>query len=354
MKKQSPSRYSSLINRIALTLLVSCILIYFLGRIFSFSKWLTIAVGGYTIIADIIFLTLECVVTFLVVYFIPVKIFDYMQGNSFKEKCIPVPKSILSKDLILPVFALGLCAQFVGYAINSTIVGAFTEYTGFGDEYVFFSGMKHGYQIVIYIISIAVIPAIFEELIFRKTFCDALAPYGPKTAIFVTSILFSLMHTSFERIFHTFICGLFCSWLYIGTKNIKLPMLLHFLNNFFAAIEVVLWYRVSEDAYSTARVARLVISLVVSIVCFIYLRAKRREQLDAERREAKSSDTYDEYLEKKKKYAHYTEMLPDENGEEVVSLSTKQKISGFFSPAMIAFIVAIFIQMCYYLSFELV
>jgi membrane protease YdiL (CAAX protease family) len=277
-----------------------------------------------------------------------------MQGNSFKEKCMPAPKSILSKDLILPVFALGLCAQFVGYAINSTIVGAFTEYTGFGDEYVFFSGMKHGYQIVIYIISIAVIPAISEELIFRKTFCDALAPYGPKTAIFVTSILFSLMHTSFERIFHTFICGLFCSWLYIGTKNIKLPMLLHFLNNFFAAIEVVLWYRVSEDAYSTARVARLVISLVVSIVCFIYLRAKRREQLDAEHREAKSSDTYDEYLEKKKKYAHYTEMLPDENGEEVVSLSTRQKISGFFSPAMIAFIVAIFIQMCYYLSFELV
>ena len=354
MKKQSPTKYSSLMNRIALTLLVSCMLIYFLGRIFSFSKWLTIAVGGYTVISDIIFLILECVVTFLVVYFIPVKVFNYMQDNAFKEKCMPAPKSILSKDLILPVFLLGLCAQFVGYAINSTIVGAFTEYTGFGDEYIFFSGMKHGYQILIYIISIAVVPAIFEELIFRKTFCDALAPYGPKTAILVTSILFSLMHTSFERIFHTFICGLFCSWLYIGTKNIKLPILLHFLNNFFAAIEVVLWYRVSEDAYTTARVVRLVIFLAVSIVCFIYLRAKRREQLDRELDEARAGENYLEYVEKKSKYAHYTEMLPDENGEEVVSLSTKQKIRGFFSPAMIAFIVAIIIQMCYYLSFELV
>ena len=60
------------------------------------------------------------------------------------------------------------------------------------------------------------------------------------------------------------------------------------------------------------------------------------------------------YIEKKRKYANYIEMLPDENGEEVTSLSKQDKISGFFSPAMILFIVLVIIQMFYWLSFELV
>jgi hypothetical protein len=225
---------------------------------------------------------------------------------------------------------------------------------GLGEDYLFLSGMKYGYQIVIYIISLAVIPDIFEELVFRKTLCDALAPYGPKTAILVTSILFSLMHTDFSRILHTFVMGLFCAWLYIGTKNIKIPMLLHFLNNLFAGIETVIAYRVSTDAAATFMTGRFFIFLIVSVVCFVRLRKMRQNQLLSSVREARENSEYEAYIEKKRKYANYIEMLPDENGEEVTSLSKKERISGFFSPAMIAFIILTVIQMFYWLSFKLV
>ena len=354
MTKQNKSRYTSLMNRIALTLLVCCLLIYFSGRVLNFTRSLIILAEVYNVVADVIFLLLGCVSDFLVIYFVPVSIFKYFQRNSFREKNMPVERKIISNDIILPVFLLGLSLTFIGYVFNSTAVNALTDYVGFGEDYLFLSGMKYGYQIVIYMISIAVLPAVFEELVFRKTLCDALAPYGPKTAILVTSILFSLMHTNFSRIFHTFIMGFFCAWLYIGTKNIKLSMLLHFFNNLFAGIETVLAYRVSNDATVKFMSVRLVVCLIVSIICFIKLKNKRKTQRSAEIEAARDNGEYEVYLENKRKYANHIEMLPDENGEEVLSLSKQDKIKGFFSPLMIVFVVATLIQMYYYLTFLLV
>ena len=354
MTKQNKSRYTSLMNRIALILLVCCLLIYFSGRVLNFTRSLIIMAEGYNIVADVIFLLLGCVSDFLVIYFVPVRIFKYFQQNSFREKNMPVERKIISDDIILPVFLLGLSLTFIGYVVNSTAVNALTDYVGFGEDYLFLSGMKYGYQIVIYMISIAVLPAVFEELVFRKTLCDALAPYGPKTAILVTSILFSLMHTNFSRIFHTFIMGFFCAWLYIGTKNIKWAMLLHFFNNLFSGVEVVIAYRVSSDAAVAFHILRFFAFVVIAIVCFIKLKNKRQEQRLLEVREAREMNAYEAYLEKKRKYANHIEMLPDENGEEVISLSKQDKIKGFFSPLMIVFVVATLIQMYYYLTFLLV
>jgi membrane protease YdiL (CAAX protease family) len=309
---------------------------------------------GYNIVADVIFLLLGCVSDFLVIYFIPVRIFKYFQRNSFKEKNMPVERKIISEGMIPLLFLLGLSLTYIGYIVNATAVNSLTDYVGFGEDYLFLSGMKYGYQIVIFMISIAVLPAIFEELVFRKTLCDALAPYGPKTAIIVTSVLFSLMHTNFSRILHTFIMGFFCAWLYIGTKNIKWAMLLHFFNNLFSGIETVIAYRVSTNAAINFNGIRLLAFIVIAIVCFIKLKNKRQEQCLSEVREARENGEYEEYLEKKRKYANHIEMLPDEEGNEVLSLSKQDKIKGFFSPLMIAFIVAVLIQMYYYLTFLLV
>ena len=354
MIKQSKAKYTSLMNRIAIMLLVSCLLIYFCGRVLNFTRALIIMAEGYGIIADVIFLLLGCFLNFLVIYFVPVKIFKYFQSNSFKEKNMPVEKKIISDNMIAPIFLLGLTLTYVGYFVNAIAVNSLTDYIGMGDDYLFLSGMKYGYQIIIYLISLAVIPAVFEELVFRKTLCDALAPYGPKTAIIVTAILFSLMHTNFSRILHTFIGGIFCAWLYVGTKNIKWSMILHFLNNLFAGVETVIAYRISTEAASKIMAIRLLVSIVISVICFIKLRKARQVQLSLEIGGVRGYEEYDAYIEKKRKYANHIEMLPDENGEEVLSLSKQDKIKGFFSPLMIVFVVATLIQMYYYLTFLLV
>ena len=356
MTKQKYPRYTALVDRMALILLVMCVLIYLSGRFIGFTRTLFILADGYNITADIVFLLIDCVVNIVIMCIVPIKVFNYFHWNAFREKCMPVEQKILSRDLIAPVFILGLCLTYVVALINNYIGGVikFADLTGLGEEYLFLSGMKYGYQIIIYLISIAVIPAIVEELVFRKTFCDALAPYGAKTAIIITSVLFALMHRDFARVIFTFVMGVFCSWLYIGTKNIKIPMLLHFLNNLLAGIETVIWYRVSQEAYSTVVIARFILFAIISVACFVYIMSKREGQKYALIRELRESGEYDAYIEKKAKYKRYIEMLPDENGEEVQSLSVGERIKGFFTPLTVVFIVLIIIQMFYHLSFRLV
>ena len=351
MTKQSISRYSSLMSRIALVLMLQCLLMYFCGRVFNFTRALFIAADGYNITADIIFLVLDCIVS-CIIYLVPVKVFDYFQRNSFREKNMPVKKEIISNDMIPIVTTLGICTGTVAYVINDFAVNAVADYTGFGDDYLFLSGFKYGYQIVIYFIIIAVIPAICEELLFRKVLCDALEPYGPKTAIIVTSVLFSLMHTSFSRVLHTLVIGFFCAWIYVGTKNIKIPILIHFTHNALSVINTVLQYKVSVDVASVFFTLRFFAFAVISVVCFVKLKNIRKEQLLE--RASQQNEVYDSYHENKQKYANHIEMLPDENGNEVLSLSKQEKIRGFFSPMMIVFIVLVLIQMIYWMSFLLV
>lgn len=353
MIKQSYGKYQSLMNRIAIMLFISCFVMYFCGRVVDFSKWLFYAAGGYSIISDLTFLLIDCI-THCLMFFIPIKVFDYYQKNSFKEKHLPVKKEILSKDLILPVFFLGLAGTFVIAIFNNLGYDILFEYSNNGEEYLWYTGLEHPYQIVIYIISTALIPAVMEELVFRKKICDALSPYGEKTAIIISSVLFALMHTTFYKLIFTFVGGIFFGWLYLGTKNIKIPMALHFANNFLAAIETILYYKVSKDAYISAVALRLLVSIAVSIFMFIHIREKRQHALSELYKKARENGEYEEIVEKNKKYKDYIEMLPDENGEEVISLSKRERIKGFFSPVMIAFVVCTIIQMFYFLSFDLV
>ena len=89
---------------------------------------------------------------------------------------------------------------------------------------------------VVYFIGIALIPAIMEEYFFRNTICKSLTIYGKGTAIIISSVLFSLMHANIEQIFCAFVAGVLLSWIYVETKSVVLPIVVHFLNNAISAI----------------------------------------------------------------------------------------------------------------------
>ena len=331
MIKQQKHRYSSLISHIAITLLATYGLIYLLGRMVSFAYTVALVSYGNVFLVDLIFLLVDCV-KFLCCLFIPLKLFDYLRRNAFIEKHLPVEHEKASLDSIIAIFILGLAANYILGWVNVFSVDAFIsmEYLGENEEYILGSGLDHAYQIIIYIISTAVIPAVAEEFVFRKTICKSLLSYGPKTAVLVSAILFGLMHTSFHKIGYTFVGGIFLGWVYVASKDIRVPMLFHFIHNLACCIGTIIGYKVSAEAYITFIVRYSIILAIaggVSLVILLSNRDRSKEKL---------------------------EMLPDEEGNEVKPLSLGDKVSGFFTPLMIAFVVASVIQMFYYLSFELV
>jgi membrane protease YdiL (CAAX protease family) len=94
------------------------------------------------------------------------------------------------------------------------------------------------YQFVIRAIPALVIAPIFEELIFRKYFIDSLAKkYSFVKSILYSSLCFALYHLpNFSNLLPTFFLGLVAGYLYVKSKKIIIPIILHFLLNFNIAL----------------------------------------------------------------------------------------------------------------------
>jgi membrane protease YdiL (CAAX protease family) len=87
-----------------------------------------------------------------------------------------------------------------------------------------------------YIIFLAVLPAIGEELLFRGILLNALKKWGTVPAVLISSALFAIFHGNPSQIVHQFFLGLILAYIAIRTKCLWLAMLGHFFNNLYALL----------------------------------------------------------------------------------------------------------------------
>ena len=95
------------------------------------------------------------------------------------------------------------------------------------------------------LIIIAFIPAIGEELIFRGIIQSRLLKWLSKASISIvlSSLIFSLVHFDLSGILPRFALGLLLGYLFYWSKNLFIPIFIHFINN---AIVVLLFYSNKE------------------------------------------------------------------------------------------------------------
>ena len=91
------------------------------------------------------------------------------------------------------------------------------------------------------LILIAVLPAIGEELMFRGVLQNQLAKWikNEHLGIFLASTIFSAIHLQFEGFLPRLALGMVLGYLYFWTRNLWIPIIVHFLNN---ATQVVAIY----------------------------------------------------------------------------------------------------------------
>jgi len=86
---------------------------------------------------------------------------------------------------------------------------------------------------IISMIMVALLPAIFEEALFRGGLQNLLSRWFkmPVLAIIITSIIFSAIHGSYLGFLSRFALGFVLGWIYYRTGNIWLNIIAHFFNN---------------------------------------------------------------------------------------------------------------------------
>jgi membrane protease YdiL (CAAX protease family) len=104
------------------------------------------------------------------------------------------------------------------------------------------------------LLMIAVVAAVGEELIFRGILVRLFREWTGSIhlAVFIPAFLFSLLHLQFYGFLPRLVLGMFLGYLFVWSGSLRVPVIIHFLNNAFAVILAFLdsrgWLSVDVEA----------------------------------------------------------------------------------------------------------
>ena len=135
-------------------------------------------------------------------------------------------------------FSITLPAIFICLGINTlggflhAIIAAMLE-TGFGvvSSAPELRAPDGGPALLMYIISLTIIPAVLEELVFRGVVMQSLRRFGDGFALVISSILFGFIHGNLIQFIPAFLTGIAIGYFVMRTGSILTGILIHLVNN---------------------------------------------------------------------------------------------------------------------------
>lgn len=146
---------------------------------------------------------------------------------------------LFNSNYLTPKMLITFTVMMLGFVIISSQIDIFINRLLPMSQFLvdLFNDTANSEYFVISIITLIVIPVIFEELMFRGFILKGLIKnYSPKTAIIVSALLFGLIHLNPWQFVTAFLLGLIFAWIALKTKSIIFPMLGHLINNLIATL----------------------------------------------------------------------------------------------------------------------
>lgn len=261
---------------------------------------------------------------YMAMFMLPILVFKLFSKNAVYY---PLPaRAVLPKRAIrISLAAVGVVLPTT--VINSLIVNYLVQMAGMQPDFSALETEINGiHSIVLLFISLAIVPALCEEFLFRGVMLKNLMPYGKTTAVFVSALLFALMHQNFYQFFYTFIAGLVLGYVFLLTGSIWCGVLIHFINNFVSVLTDAVSYFLNEDAAAIAQYLIMSVFLFLGVLSFISLVKQSKKE-----KALREGSVYG-----------VTEELPVFDSD--LKLTEKEAVKNFFTPLAIVVIVAIVIM----------
>ena len=131
---------------------------------------------------------------------------------------------------LLMCFGLGFAGNLIGQMVQQL----FTLLTGLSPTNPLESLLDGA--LLPQIVCIGIAAPVVEELLFRKLLIDRLHRFGDRTALFVSALVFGLLHGNFSQLFYAFGIGLLLGYLYCRTRQLGYTILLHMAVNLFSGV----------------------------------------------------------------------------------------------------------------------
>lgn len=131
--------------------------------------------------------------------------------------------------LIMMVYGLAQVGSLMGMPIHTALSSVTIFGDGSSEDAI--NNLKNsliiGSGTFIRILTVGIIPAIFEELLFRKFLIDKTLRHGEFISCAMSGIMFGLWHGNFQQFFFAFFLGVLFAFVYIRTGRIIYTMILH-------------------------------------------------------------------------------------------------------------------------------
>ncbi|WP_170969883.1 CPBP family intramembrane glutamic endopeptidase [Bacillus mycoides] len=134
----------------------------------------------------------------------------------------------------------------------------------FGDYTIQFTEIRKNMDFTLFVIALAILGPISEELMIRGFVLYQLRTYHPIIAISIPVILFSIIHQNPHQALYTIPSSVLYTLLAVATGSILAPILAHIVHNFAVALNSTYF---SEVAITDWRVVSVCTTVAVILVC---------------------------------------------------------------------------------------
>lgn len=181
----------------------------------------------------------------------------------FLFKRIPVTMATEQKKMkpghIIAAFFIAYAATLVCNLIGTLITSVIGNLKGSEVENVLLTVTSSINPITTLFVVVICAP-IMEELLFRKALISRTAQYGEGMSIVLSGITFGLFHGNLNQFAYAFVLGIFFGFIYVKTKNIVYPIILHIIINFIGSFLGSIMLEKTRYMEYTAKVQELTLS----------------------------------------------------------------------------------------------
>lgn len=201
-------------------------------------------------------------------FIVPFSIVYLVSGKKFSAV---IPPFAPQKGLWAPFLLIGL--GFCAFSnIGTNILSQFFESLGFEYNLSMGEDPKGIFGFFLAVISTAIVPALVEEYACRGVLHSILSRFGEGFSIFITALLFGVMHGNFRQIPFAFVLGLYFGYVRVKTGTLWICVVLHFINNFVSTLLSWLPDTLSVAEQNVIYVIYLAVSLICAVIGIVMLK----------------------------------------------------------------------------------
>lgn len=193
-------------------------------RIISSAGWLNFA-GDYT---DALFTFFTQI---LILFAVPL----FMYTVVFKQKPSQIFKAFGYRKISFKVAMCSIGMGFVAFFIIifvSTFFSIFIQMLGYKPYLAYGESSQVSiWSFLLSMLTVAVMPALFEEFSHRGMLLSGFNKVGSIRAIVLSGLLFGLMHLNINQFFYAFVIGMLLATVALITRSIWPSVIIHFINN---------------------------------------------------------------------------------------------------------------------------